>query len=45
MIEHPERYYSHNEIGRLFERDHATVMSGVRGRRRRQAGRQISAAR
>ena len=37
MIEHPERYYSHSEIGRLFERNHTSIMSGVRGHRRRQA--------
>ena len=37
MIEHPERYYSHSEIGRLFERDPTSIMSGVRGHRRRQA--------
>ncbi len=43
MIEHHERYYSHSEIGRLFERDHTTVMGGVRAHRRREAGRQINA--
>ena len=36
MIEHPERYYSHSEVGRLFERDPTSIMSGVRGHRRRQ---------
>ncbi len=37
MLKHPERYYSHSEIGWLFERNHTTIMGGVRAHRRRQA--------
>lgn len=34
ILDHPERYYSHNEIGRLVERDHTTVLAGIRAHRR-----------
>lgn len=37
ILEHPDRHYSHNELGRLFERDHTTILSGVRTHRRRLA--------
>ena len=34
---HPERYYSMLEIGRLFGRDHATVKAGIDAHGRRLA--------
>ena len=37
ILEHPERYYSQSEIGRLFERDHTTVASGIRAHQQREA--------
>ncbi len=32
---HDERFFSFEEIGRLFRRDHATVLHGVRAHARR----------
>lgn len=36
---HPERRYSYPDIGRLFGRDHSTVLAGVRAHERRLADR------
>lgn len=32
---HPERFFSLEEVGRLFQRDHATVLQGVRAHAQR----------
>lgn len=32
---HPERFFSLEELGRLFHRDHATVLQGIRAHARR----------
>ena len=34
---HPDLSFSYEEIGRLFDRDHATVISGVRAHERARA--------
>ena len=34
LRQHPGLSYSYEEIGRLFDRDHATVLSGVRAHER-----------
>lgn len=36
---HPERRYSYPDIGRLFGRDHSTVLAGVRAHEQRLANR------
>lgn len=38
LRQHPDHHYSLSEIGRLFGRDHSTVLYGIHAYRRRQHG-------